>query len=147
MIVRICFVCTAQLATRTLPCPFCMLRNFVWIIYHCWYLKEALTRLRWCTGWSAPLLFACCFVRFESCMVRNPRRQIFLRRGPFIKVMIISVIELYFSQNDFFFNNLSDDKIYLRFFEYEHRELLHVYGYTIPLFSQRSFGSLNLYLA
>ena len=35
-------------------------------------ITKALIRLRRCTGWSAPLLFA------------NPCRQVFLRRGPII---------------------------------------------------------------
>ena len=33
-------------------------------------ITKVLIRLRGCTGWSAPLLFS------------NPRRQVFLRRGP-----------------------------------------------------------------
>ena len=35
-------------------------------------ITKALIRLRWCAGWSAPVLFA------------NPRRQVFSRRGPYM---------------------------------------------------------------
>ena len=41
------------------------------ILSNKWKTK-ALISLRWCAGWSAPLLFA------------NPWRQVFLRRGPYI---------------------------------------------------------------
>ena len=44
-------------------------------------ITKALIRLRGCAGWSAPVLFA------------NPRRQVFLRRGP-----IIIIIEEYILQ-------------------------------------------------
>ena len=40
----------------------------------------ALIRLCGCTGWSAPLLFA------------NPRRQVFLRRGPFIAYLCCNLV-------------------------------------------------------
>ena len=43
------------------------------VLYKKWITK-ALIRLRVCAGWSAPVLVA------------NPRRQVFSRRGPFVKV-------------------------------------------------------------
>ena len=44
-------------------------------------ITKALIRLRGCAGWSAPVLFA------------NPRRQVFLRRGPFTTKMILNVLQ------------------------------------------------------
>ena len=45
-------------------------------------ITKALIRLRGCAGWSAPVLFA------------NPRRQVFSRRGPYVKCMSISQVKI-----------------------------------------------------
>ena len=60
-------------------------------------ITKALTRLRWCAGWSAPLLFA------------NPPKTGFLASRPSYKVTMSLLITLGFSEyhmNDIIFYNM-----------------------------------------
>ena len=50
------------------------------MIYSKKRITKALVSLRWCSGWSAPVLFT------------NPRRQIFSRRSPNNDVMAIFIM-------------------------------------------------------